>query len=157
MSEANRSASPIVTGTVIAGRADLVERVRRSPLFRALRVDKLAYAALSATLRSWVTGRPDDLPVPRMIRMSREEITARASAFAAKLRPLGLRAELRDGESVAGGGSAGSFFGVMGPSICSARSEVPAKTTSAIRDSIGTPRKKSTATPDIAGMDGASF
>jgi L-seryl-tRNA(Ser) seleniumtransferase len=90
---------------VIAGRADLVERVRRSPLFRALRVDKLTYAALGATLRSWVRGRPDDLPVARMIRMSAAAIGERARALAASLEGLGWRVELLSGESVVGGGS----------------------------------------------------
>ena len=90
---------------VIAGRADLVDRVRRSPLFRALRVDKLTYAALGATLRSWVTNRLDDIPVMRMIRMTPEAIAARAQALAAALASEGWRVELRPGESVAGGGS----------------------------------------------------
>ena len=90
---------------VIAGRADLVERVRRNPLFRALRVDKLTYAALGATLRSWVAGRIDDLPVARMLRMSAAEIAARAANFADALRAMGYQPELVPGFSVAGGGS----------------------------------------------------
>ncbi len=90
---------------IIAGRADLVARVRRNPLFRALRADKLTYAALGATLRSWITGQTDDLPVVRMIRMPAEEIRARAEHFAAAVNAIGLRAELLAGESVAGGGS----------------------------------------------------
>jgi L-seryl-tRNA(Ser) seleniumtransferase len=90
---------------VIAGRADLIERVRRSPLFRALRVDKLTYAALGATLRSWITGRLDDLPVARMIGMKPAEIAERAQAFAAALQGIGWNAELLAGESVAGGGT----------------------------------------------------
>jgi L-seryl-tRNA(Ser) seleniumtransferase len=90
---------------VIAGRADLVERVRRSSLFRALRVDKLTYAALGATLRAWVMGRCDDLPVVRMIRMTPTVIAARAATLAAALEGMGWSVELLVGESVAGGGS----------------------------------------------------
>ncbi len=90
---------------VIAGRADLVERVRRSPLFRALRVDKLTYAALGATLRAWVTGRLDDLPVARMIRMTPTAIAERARALAGALESMGWGVELLAGESVVGGGS----------------------------------------------------
>jgi L-seryl-tRNA(Ser) seleniumtransferase len=90
---------------VIAGRADLVDRVRRSPLFRALRVDKLTYAALGATLRSWVTGHSDDIPVVRMIRMTAAAIAERAAALAAALQGMGWNIELLPGESVAGGGS----------------------------------------------------
>jgi len=90
---------------VIAGRADLVERVRHSPLFRALRVDKLTYAALGATLRAWVTGRLGDLPVARMIRMTPSAIAERAEALAKALESTGWRTELLPGESVVGGGS----------------------------------------------------
>ncbi len=90
---------------IIAGRADLVERVRKSPLFRALRAGRLTYAALGATLLSWVAGRLSDLPVVRMIRMSPEEIAVRAQALTAALARIGWSIELRPGESVAGGGS----------------------------------------------------
>ena len=44
---------------ILAGRAALVSTVRRHPLMRALRVDKLAYAALEATLLGWLSGRAD--------------------------------------------------------------------------------------------------
>ena len=92
---------------ILAGRPSLVERIRKNPLFRALRVDKMTYAALGATLRSYLSKRLDDLPVARMIRMSKEEITTRALAFVAvgKMGGHGLRLELTDGESVIGGGS----------------------------------------------------
>ncbi len=92
---------------VIAGRPALVEKVRKNPLFRALRVDKMTYAALAATLRSYLSERLDDLPVARMIRLKKEEITRRAQAFvaAAKTGRHGLSLDLVDGESVIGGGS----------------------------------------------------
>jgi L-seryl-tRNA(Ser) seleniumtransferase len=93
---------------IIAGRPEMVERIRKSPLFRALRVDKMTYAALGATLRSYLSGRLEELPVARMIRMSREEVARRAEVFVtacAGLAAHGWRFELAAGESVIGGGS----------------------------------------------------
>jgi L-seryl-tRNA(Ser) seleniumtransferase len=91
---------------IIAGRAALVEPVRKNPLFRALRVDKMTYAALGATLRSYLRGRLDDVPVARMIRMTREEIAQRARTLIAACEGrAGWRFELAPGESVIGGGS----------------------------------------------------
>jgi L-seryl-tRNA(Ser) seleniumtransferase len=90
---------------IIAGRGGLVARVRGNPLFRALRVDKLTYAALGATLRSWVTGRLDELPVVRMIRMTRAEIAARAREVQSACAARGVGLETREGVSVIGGGS----------------------------------------------------
>lgn len=90
---------------IIAGRPAMVERIRKSPLFRALRVDKLTYATLGATLRCYLSGRLDELPVARMIRTAKDEITQRAQAFIASGKLQGWRLELADGESVIGGGS----------------------------------------------------
>jgi L-seryl-tRNA(Ser) seleniumtransferase len=97
---------------ILAGRQDLVEKLRRNPLFRALRVDKMTYAALEPTLAAYLRGRLDDLPVARMIRMPPEEIESRARAFAAQWHSLPgcaggarLHVELAPGESVIGGGS----------------------------------------------------
>src|SRR5436190_3593007 len=66
---------------VIAGRADLVERLRRHPLQRALRADKLTLAALEGTLRLALE-RPDELPVLRMLREPAESVRARAERLA---------------------------------------------------------------------------
>ena len=93
---------------ILAGKRKLVEACRRNPLFRALRVDKMTYAALEATLASFLRGAADDVPALRMIRLTAEEIGARAETLRAELAPaLGGRAEVsvRAGESVAGGGS----------------------------------------------------
>jgi L-seryl-tRNA(Ser) seleniumtransferase len=93
---------------VIAGKKDLVERVRRNPMFRALRVDKLTIAALEATLHSYRRGALDEIPSLRMIRLSADDMAARAEAFAEKLRPQLSRdaaVEVREGFSVIGGGS----------------------------------------------------
>ncbi len=99
---------------LISGRADLIARMRSNSLFRALRVDKLTYAALEATLLAYVKRDHDAIPVLRMMRLSKDEITRRAEAVAAevakaksKLR-VELRVELVDGESLIGGGSAPS-------------------------------------------------
>ncbi len=92
---------------IIAGRATFIGTVRRHPLMRALRVDKLAYAALEATLREYAAGRAaQTVPVARMIAMSVEEVEARAERLATRLRGGNLTAELIDGMSTIGGGSA---------------------------------------------------
>lgn len=93
---------------VIAGEKALVERVRRNPLFRALRVDKLTIAALEATLHSYQRGAFDEIPSLRMIRLSADDMAARAEQFAEKIHGnLGRDAavEVREGFSVIGGGS----------------------------------------------------
>jgi L-seryl-tRNA(Ser) seleniumtransferase len=93
---------------LISGDSNLVKRMRSNSLFRALRVDKLTYAALEATLLAYVKRDHDSIPTLRMMRCSKEEIGRRAEALAAKLAAPKLRVELADGESVIGGGSAPS-------------------------------------------------
>jgi L-seryl-tRNA(Ser) seleniumtransferase len=94
---------------IIAGKKELVGRVRRHPLFRALRVDKLTTAALTGTLGAYLRGVVDEIPALRMIRMSVQEIKQRAQNFLRELTPevpLGeVELELADGTSLAGGGS----------------------------------------------------
>jgi L-seryl-tRNA(Ser) seleniumtransferase len=94
---------------IIAGKKELVAHVRRHPLFRALRVDKLTTAALAATLGTYLRGAVDELPALRMIRMSVQEIKRRAENFLRELTPelpLGeVELEITDGSSLAGGGS----------------------------------------------------
>jgi L-seryl-tRNA(Ser) seleniumtransferase len=91
---------------IIAGRGDAVDRIRRHPLMRALRVDKVTYAALEATLEEHAVGRGQNVPVQRMLSMSVEEIGHRASALADALSRSGWRARVVDGKSTVGGGSA---------------------------------------------------
>ncbi len=86
---------------IIAGEAALVQRIRRNPLFRALRVDKLVYAALETTLRNVVLERWDQIPALRMIAQNAGEIRARAERLVAKIDG----AEIIPGHSVIGGGS----------------------------------------------------
>lgn len=91
---------------IIAGDPDLVARVRRNPLFRALRVDKLTTAALSATLQAYLTGDEDAVPAVRMMRCTAQDIAERATAFAQRLREHGyLSVEVVPGRSLLGGGS----------------------------------------------------
>jgi L-seryl-tRNA(Ser) seleniumtransferase len=85
---------------VLAGRDDIVERLRRNPMFRALRLDKLAVQALETTLRHIVWEQWDALPAYRMVRRTAEEIGESAARVFA-----GLDAEIIAGESLLGGGS----------------------------------------------------
>src|SRR5208283_840513 len=88
---------------IIAGQKEIVERIRRNPLFRALRVDKLALAALEATLKSYQRGALDEIPTLRMIRMPADGIAHRALPFAERLRtalPDNACVEVREGFSI---------------------------------------------------------
>jgi len=93
---------------MLSGSADLIARMRSNSLFRALRVDKLTYAALEATLLAYVKGKHDAIPVLRMMRLSKEEIGRRAEAVAERIQSSQLSVEMLDGESVIGGGAAPS-------------------------------------------------
>ena len=93
---------------LISGRADLVARMRANSLFRALRVDKLTYAALEATLLAYVKRDHDSIPTLKMMRLTKEEIGKRAEALAAQSNRRHLNIEVTDGESVIGGGAAPS-------------------------------------------------
>ncbi|MBI3490816.1 MAG: L-seryl-tRNA(Sec) selenium transferase [Acidobacteria bacterium] len=93
---------------IIVGRKDLVYRISTHPLMRALRVDKMTYAALEATLTEYAAGRAAlTIPVHRMLTMTADEIRARADVLAAALNQMqGWRATLVSGVSAVGGGSA---------------------------------------------------
>jgi L-seryl-tRNA(Ser) seleniumtransferase len=94
---------------LIVGRRDRIEQIRKHPLYRALRVDKLTYAALEATLDSYLSEKArDTVPVMKMLSVTKEEAVERAQEFARALEERVGRGsvELVDGESVVGGGSA---------------------------------------------------
>src|SRR5450432_2048625 len=92
---------------LISGREDLVKKMRGNSLFRALRVGKLTYAALEATLLAYVKRDYAGIPILRMMELSKAEIAGRAEVLIARLGKT-VKAELVDGESLLGGGSAPS-------------------------------------------------
>jgi L-seryl-tRNA(Ser) seleniumtransferase len=92
---------------IIAGRRDLVDAMRHHPLMRALRVDKLTYAALEATLVEHARGRAGEtVPVIRMLTMKVDDIAARAAIIARQLADTDARIDIIAGFSAIGGGSA---------------------------------------------------
>jgi L-seryl-tRNA(Ser) seleniumtransferase len=91
---------------MIAGRSDLVSTIRRHPLLRALRVDKLTYAALEATLGEYAAGRASrTIPILQMILAAPDAIKVRAVRVAQRARGGGLEAEVLPGQSAVGGGT----------------------------------------------------
>ena len=93
---------------LISGRADLVARMRTNSLFRALRVDKLTYSALEATLLAYVKRDHEAIPTLRMMRLTKGEIGKRAESLASQILSAKISIDLIDGESVIGGGAAPS-------------------------------------------------
>ena len=93
---------------LLSGRPDLIARMRANSLFRALRVDKLTYASLEATLLAYVQHDYDSIPTLKMMSLTKEEIGRRTETLAAQVRSEKLNVEIIDGESVIGGGAAPS-------------------------------------------------
>lgn len=93
---------------LIVGRAEVIERLRASALYRALRADKLCLAALEATLDAHRRGALEEIPTLQMLSQSAEVIEARARNFIQQLEKLGhpgLKATAVPGHSAVGGGS----------------------------------------------------
>jgi len=93
---------------MLSGREELIARMRSNPLFRALRVDKLTYAALEATLLAYVRKEYEAIPTLRMMQLSSAEIGARAEAIVSHIKSAALLAEVAEGDSLIGGGAAPS-------------------------------------------------
>lgn len=103
---------------LLSGRNDLIARMRSNSLFRALRVDKLTYASLEATLLAYVKRDFEAIPTLRMMSLSKEEIGRRAEWLmknissttqgASSSSVAKIRIEIIDGDSVIGGGAAPS-------------------------------------------------
>jgi L-seryl-tRNA(Ser) seleniumtransferase len=88
---------------ILAGKPEIVSRLRRNPMFRALRVDKTIYQILETTLRNLLLERWEKIPALGMIRSSAAQIRARAEGILPLL--AGMPAKIVEGESVIGGGS----------------------------------------------------
>lgn len=67
---------------IIIGRSDLIAKIRRHPIARAVRVDKLTLAGLEATLKLYVTGRQLEIPTLRYLSRTLEEVRALADRLA---------------------------------------------------------------------------
>lgn len=97
---------------IIAGRREIIDQLRSHPLYRALRVDKIVYAALEATLEAYRRGTAtSEIPVLQMLSAGQQEIEERVAHFSHLLRDkLGdnsdLQFEIIDGSSAIGGGAA---------------------------------------------------
>lgn len=97
---------------IIAGRSEFIDRLRKHPLYRALRVDKLAYAALEATLDAYRRDTPlAEVPVLRMLSMTKDVIAERANWFVRQIEGepseiRNLKFEIVEGVSAIGGGAA---------------------------------------------------
>ena len=92
-------------GGALVGRADLIERARRDPLARALRLGRLPLVALEATLALYLEGKEDRVPALAALRRPLASVHARASEWSEALRAKGVRAGVVDLEAVAGGGA----------------------------------------------------
>jgi L-seryl-tRNA(Ser) seleniumtransferase len=86
---------------LLVGRKDLVQACRNHPLYRALRLGKLALAALEATLRLYADGRGGEVPVHAMLSRSRKSLRGAANRIAAGIDG----AHVETGQSVSGGGA----------------------------------------------------
>ena len=92
---------------IIVGRKALIDPLRKHPLMRAIRADKMAFAGLEATLGEYAAGRArQTIPVQQMLHASPDGIEARAEALAGKLADSGWQVALLSGSSTVGGGSA---------------------------------------------------
>ena len=90
---------------IILGKKHYLDKLRRHPLLRAVRVDKYAAIALSATLLHYLKGEVCELPAYRMMGLPLETIVERSCALVERLAGTGISAEVVEGQSVAGGGS----------------------------------------------------
>jgi L-seryl-tRNA(Ser) seleniumtransferase len=99
-----------VQAGIIIGKSEVVEKIRKHPLYRAMRVDKIAYAALTATLEIYRRGAHfREIPVLRMLSQTETEIEQRANEFIEKAQKSlinKIQFEIVAGVSAIGGGSA---------------------------------------------------
>src|SRR6266699_2166990 len=91
---------------ILVGKADVLARIARHPLMRAVSIDKMILAALEATLRHYQSNEAEThIPVWRMISTQPKHISSRAASWVSKLQVHGIPARTQRGESTVGGGS----------------------------------------------------
>lgn len=90
---------------ILVGAERYIEKIRANPLFRAMRVDKLTYAALEVTLLAYLSGTEEKLPAIRMMRATCDEIRSRCLSIAQALRSSGVSVDVVETRSLLGGGT----------------------------------------------------
>jgi len=90
---------------IIVGRKAIVDSLKKHPLTRAMRVDKMTLAALEATLRSYDAGLVDEIPTIAMLSATAEVLQPKAEKLCALMREAGIAAEVVPTEGQVGGGS----------------------------------------------------
>ena len=91
---------------ILVGRIDLIDRIRKNPLLRALRVDKLTYAALEATLLEHLSEETSSIPVERMLSIPPEDLMRRCREVAGHINSSHLVLDIVPVDSLVGGGTA---------------------------------------------------
>jgi L-seryl-tRNA(Ser) seleniumtransferase len=91
---------------ILVGKAEIIGRLAKHPLMRAVRIDKMTLAALEATLRHYQRGQAEThIPIWRMISAQPEQLAQRAASWSHQLTAAGIAAHTQRGESTIGGGS----------------------------------------------------
>ncbi|HJT59878.1 MAG TPA: L-seryl-tRNA(Sec) selenium transferase [Ktedonobacteraceae bacterium] len=91
---------------ILVGKTEVLQRIARHPLMRAVRIDKMTLAALEATLRHYQRGEAEThIPIWRMISASPAKIASRATSWSSQLQDHGIPARTQRGTSTIGGGS----------------------------------------------------
>src|ERR1700736_6453295 len=90
---------------IIVGRKKFVEALKRQPLFRALRCDKLVLAGLQTTVDLHLSAAATKLPAISLLRIPKDELRARAAAMLVRLRGLPLQISVGRASGNVGGGS----------------------------------------------------
>ena len=90
---------------MLAGKKRLIDALKREPLYRALRCDKLVLACLQTTVDLHLTSSDTKLPVLSLLRLTKDELRGRAAAMLVRLRGLPLQISVGRGSGNVGGGS----------------------------------------------------